>query len=190
MVLASEIKEGAAIQWDGKLYKVLEVIRHAGSGQMHGFIELKLKDIRSGHCTDKHFKQTEKIDTIDLVKKQMDFLYADADTCYFMNPINYEQVGVPKTTITVSENFLKEGMRIILEMIGDETVSLHVDKVIELRVASTPPGIHEAQMNTMKTAVLENGVQILVPQFVEIGDIVRVDTEKIKYIDRVPLRKM
>ena len=190
MVLATEIKEGTAIQLDGKPYKVLEVIRHAGCGQMHGFIELKLKDIRFGHFADRRFKQTDKIETIELFKKHMNFLYADADTCYFMDPNTYEQAGVPKKLIIIAENFFKEGMQITLEMIGDETVSVHTEKIIELKVKSTSPGIREAQMNTMKTAVLENGLELLVPQFVETGDIVRVDTEKIKYIDRVPQRKM
>jgi translation elongation factor P/translation initiation factor 5A len=74
MVLASEIKEGAAIELDGKPYKVLEVVRHAGSGQMHGFIEVKHKDIRFGHFADRRFKQTDKIETAELSKNQMNFL--------------------------------------------------------------------------------------------------------------------
>jgi elongation factor P len=88
-----------------------------------------------------------------------------------MDPGTCEQVGVPLKTITIAENFLKEGMRISLELIGNETVSVHVGEIIEVQMASTEPGIREAQMNTMNTAVQENGLELLVPQFVETGDI-------------------
>lgn len=190
MVLAQDVKEGMALQLDGKLYKVLEVIRHAGTGQMHGFIELKLKDIRFGHFADRRFKHADKLELVDLTKRQMDFLYIDAEACYFMDPQTFEQVGVPTTAIGHLEKFMNEGMKVIVELLGEEAVAVQFPKVVELKIASTGPGVREAQDNTMKPATLENGVEILVPHFVETGDIVRVDTEKVKYIDRVPLKRL
>lgn len=189
MVLASEIKDGTAIQLDGKLYKILEVVRHAGSGQMHGFIELKMKDIRFGHFADRRFKHTDKLDDVELAKRQMDYIYSDKDASYFMDPETFEQVGVPKDAIGHLEKFLKEGMKITVELVGEEAVSIQFPKVVELTVAATGPGIREGQDNTMKSAALENGIEILVPQFVETGDKVRVDTEKRKYVDRVTIKR-
>ena len=87
MVLASELKEGMALQVDNKLYRVMEVVRHAGSGQMHGFIELKLRDIRFGHIADKHVKQTDRLEEVEITRRQMDYLYADAEACFFMDPV-------------------------------------------------------------------------------------------------------
>jgi elongation factor P len=190
MVLASEIKDGMALQLDGKLYKVLEVVRHAGSGQMHGFIELKLHDVRFGHFADKRFKHADRLESVDLAKRHMDFLYADSDSCMFMDPGTFEQVSVPKKAIGNVEKFLKEGMKCTVELLGEEAVSVQFPKVVELKVASTGPGIRGGQDNTMKPATLENGVDILVPQFVETGDAVRVDTEKVKYVDRVTIKRI
>lgn len=190
MTLAPEIKEGSALFLDEKLYKVLEVVRHAGSGQMHGFIELKLKDIRFGHFYDRRFKYTDKLDVVELSKRFMEYIYSDADTCYFMDPENYNQVGIPKTAIGAREKFLTEGTKAAVELLGEEAVSIQLPKVMILKVAATGPGIRDGQDNTMKPASLENGLEIHVPQFIIEGDLVEVDTEKIKYINRVVKKSM
>ncbi len=190
MILASELEEGFAIQLDGKLYKVLEVVRHAGSGQMHGFIELKMKDIRFGHFADRRFKHGDKLDDIELAKRVMEYIYSDTGACYFMDRETYEQVGVPKAAIGNLEKFLKEGAEVAVEMLGGEALNVQFPKVVEIKVAMTGPGIRDGQDNTMKPATLENGIEILVPQFVETGDNIRIDTEKMKYIDRVTIKKI
>ncbi len=190
MILVSEVKEGAALQLDGKLYKVLEIVRRAGNGQMHGFVELKLKDIRFGHFADRRFKQTDKLEDVVLTKRQMDYLYSDAQACYFMDPDNFEQVGVPKESVGPIEKFLKEGMKISVELLGEQAVSIQFPKIVELKIAATGTGIRDGQDNTMKPATLENGMEVLVPQFVETGDKVRVDTEKVKYVDRVTIKRL
>lgn len=185
MILASDVKAGMAIHLDDKLYKVLEVVRHAGSGQMHGFIELKMRDIEFGHFADRRFKHADKLDDVELSRRQMDYIYSDADTCFFMDPQNFEQVGVSKTAIGEVEKFMKEGMKVMVELKGTEAVSIESPKIVEIRVSQTGPGIRGSQDNTMKPATLENGVEILVPQFIETGDLVRVETDKAKYVDRV-----
>ena len=190
MILVSDVKEGAALQLDGKLYKVLETVRHAGSGQMHGFVELKLKDIRFGHVADRRFKQTDKLEDVELTKRQMHYLYSGAEACYFMDPDNFEQVGVPKKSVGHIERFLKEGMKISVEMLGEQAVSIQFPKIVELKISATGTGIRDGQDNTMKPATLENGMEVLVPQFVETGDKVRVDTEKVKYVDRVTIKRV
>jgi elongation factor P len=190
MLLASDVKEGTALRLDGKIWKVLEVVRHAGSGQMHGFIELKLSDIRFGHFGDRRFKHADHLDNIELRKRQMEYLYSDNDSAYFMDPETFEQVGIPRTAIGTAEKFMKEGMKIAVELLGEEALTVQFPKVIELKIASTGPSIRGGHdVSTMKPATLENGVEILVPQFVESGDTVRVDTEKVKYVDRVTIRK-
>ncbi len=190
MVLASDVKEGTAIQLDGKLYKVLEVIRHAGSGQMHGFIELKMRDVRFGHFADGRFKHGDKLEDIELTKRVMEYIYSDTEACYFMEPETYEQVGVPKAATGNLEKFLKEGAKVAVELYGEEALSIQFPKVVEIKVAMTGPGIRDGQDNTMKPATLENGLEILVPQFVETGDNVRIDTEKMRYVDRVTSKRV
>jgi elongation factor P len=190
MVLAVDVKAGMTIQIDEKLFRVLEVVRHAGSGQMHGFIELKLEDIRYAHFADKRYKHEDKLNDVELVKRQMDFIYSDNEACFFMDPQSYEQVGVRKDSVGQAEKFLKEGMKITVELLGEEAVSVQFPKIIEIKVAATGTGIREAGDNTMKPATLENGIEILVPQFVETNDTVRVDTERVKYVDRVSVKRI
>ncbi len=190
MVIASDIRAGMVLNFEGRLHKVLEVVRHAGAGQAHGFLELKLKDIKFGHFSDRHCKLTDKFEEAEIIKRQMDFLYSDAERFYFMDAESFEQVGVPRTAIGTVEKFLREGTRATVELFGEEAISLQFPKVLELRISSTGPGIREGQDTTMKPATLENGIELLVPQFIETGDIVRIDTEKIKYVERVGAKKM
>jgi elongation factor P len=179
-----------AIRHEGKSYKVLAILHHAGSAQMHGFIELRLKDLRFGHISDKRIKQTEKLETVELTKRPMEYLYHDAEHLVFMDPESYEQVQVSNSAAGGNLKFLKEGSIMPLEFIGEEPIEIQFPKIVEMAVEMTGPGIRDGQDNTMKPATLENGSEILVPQFVETGDIVRVDTEKMKYVDRVTLKKI
>lgn len=190
MILASDVKTGMAIRLDGKLYKVLEAVPHAGSGQMHGFIELKLKEMKFGHFADRRFKHSERFEDVALSKRQMQYLYSDGDACFFMDPETFEQVGVPKAAVSSVEKFLNEGMKVTVDLLQGEAVSIDFPKVVEIRVERTGPGIRGGQDNTMKSATLENGVEILVPHFVETGDLIRVETEKAKYVDRVTIKRM
>ncbi len=190
MIIASDVKAGMAIRLEGKLYKVLEVVRHAGSGQMHGFIELKMKDIQFGHFADRHVKQTDRLDEIGLSKRRMQYLYSESDASVFMDLETFDQVRVPRAGMGVAEKFLTEGMELPVELLEDQAISVDFPKVAEIRVKQTGPGVHGGQDTTMKTAILENGVEILVPHFVETGDLVRVETEKAKYVERITARKM
>jgi elongation factor P len=120
----------------------------------------------------------------------MDYLYTDTGACYFMDPVTYEQVSVPNAAVGHIKKFLAEGAKVTVEMLGEEAISIQFPKIVELKISSTGTGIRDGQDNTMKPATLENGIEILVPQFVETGDRVRVDTEKVKYVDRVTGRKL
>jgi elongation factor P len=186
MILATDVKEGMTVRIDDRLQRVLEVVRHTGSGQMHGFIEMRLQDMRFGHFADRRYKHADRLEEVLLAKRQMEFLYADGESCYFMDPGTFEQVGVPKQSVGKVERFLSEGTKVTVELLGEEAVSIQFPRVIEMKIASTGPGIRgEGQDNTLKPAMLENGVEIQVPQFIVNGDAVRVDPEKAKYIDRV-----
>jgi elongation factor P len=190
MTLASDVKAGMAIRLDGKLYKILEAIRHTGSGQMHGFLELKLKDIQFGHFANRHFKVSDRLEEIAFSKRQMQYLYSDADACVFMDLETFDQVRVPRGGVSGVENFLEEGMKVPVELLDGQAVSLDFPKVVEIRVEQTGPGVRGGQDTTMKPAILKNGMEILVPHFVETGDMIRVETEKAKYIDRVAAKKL
>jgi elongation factor P len=81
-------------------------------------------------------------------------------------------------------------MKISVELLSEEAVAIQFPRIVELKISSTGAGIRDGQDNTMKPATLENGIEILVPQFIETGDKVRVDTEKVKYVDRVTIKRI
>jgi elongation factor P len=190
MISVTDAKEGMTVRLDGRLFRVLDVLRHSGSGQMHGFVEVKLKDLRTSHCFEKRLRQGDRIEEVGLAKRPMDFLYSDVDACYFMDPSSYEQVGVPHQAMGKVEKFLKEGTRVTVEMLDGEAVAIQFPRVVELAVFSTGPGVRDGSDNTLKGAVLENNMEILVPQFIQTGDHVRVDTETTHYVDRVATRRI
>jgi len=190
MISVADTKESMTIRLDGKLFRVLDVVRHSGSGQMHGFIELKLKDLHTGHCFDRRFKQGDRVEGVDLIKRPMDFLYSDAEGCYFMDPATYEQVRVPHQAMGKVEKFLKEGTRVSVELLGEEAVSIQFPRVVEMKISSTGPGVRDGSDSTMKEAILDNDMEILVPQFIQTGDCIRVDTETMHYVDRVTTKRI
>lgn len=88
------------------MYKELQVVHHTGTGKIAGFTFLKLKDIRSAHLSERRFKPTEKLEDVDLTKKQMEYIYNDGEMLFFMDPAAYEQYSIPKQTVGSIDRFL------------------------------------------------------------------------------------
>lgn len=189
MVIATEIKEGMALKIEGTIYKVIEVKIHAGSGQMQGFVSTRLLNLSTGHYTERRFRTDEKVENVELIRKPMEYIYNDAGIFYFMDPHTYEQVGVLKEALGNFAKFLKEGMKVDVEFLGDQPVSVKSPKTVDLKVVLTGSGVKESQDNTMKSATLENGLEILVPQFIKEGEVVRIDIETMRYVERVSQKK-
>lgn len=184
MLTVSDVKEGAVLRREDRIFRVTKVVRHAGSGQMVSFVALTLKDVRSGHMTEARLKPTDRVETAELDKRALEFLYKDAETFHFMDPETFEQYDVPERNIGAAGRFLKEGMKATVELLAGEAISVQFAKTVTLSVTATGPGIRDTQSSTMKPATLENGLEILVPQFIVTGDLVRVDVESGAYIDR------
>ena len=117
-------------------------------------------------------------------KHSFDYLYADDDNCYFMNPETYEQVGIPVKVIGEQARFLHPAMRLNVEFIEGQPVSVLFPEILEVRVADTTPAMHQQVDSTFKPARLGNGVAIMVPQFIKSGDMIRLELENLKYVDR------
>jgi elongation factor P len=190
MITASEVKSGAALKLEDNLFRILEAVHHSGTGQMASFVLLKLQDIRTHHFTERRLKPTDRLEEVTLARRGMEYIYRDDDSFYFMDSETYEQYGMSKASIGGIERFLKEGMKVVVEMLGEEALALQFPKAVELKVTLTTQGIRGEQENTLRLATLENGIEVLVPQFVEVGETVRLDTEKGKYIERVATKKV
>lgn len=185
MVLASQLRAGMAIRHEGQLYKVLIADYHPGQGKMGGVNHVRLKNLTTGTLWEHSFRSDLKLEDVPVEKQSMDFLYSDAGECYFMNPDTYEQVSVSESVIGPQARFLRPEMRLPVEFVEGRPVSVVFPEIVEIRVADTAPPVHQQQDSTLKPATLENGVQIMVPQFIKTGDTIRLDVANLKYVDRV-----
>jgi len=185
MAAASEIRNGMVIKLGADLLKVINLEYHAGGGKMGGTVHMKLRNVFSGAIIERRFRPEEKIEAVSLDRQQMEYIYTDGEEFYFMDPDTYEQVGISKSVIGRLEKFLRPNMRIPVEFYEGRPVSILFPEVVELKVVTSPPGLHDQESSTMKLATLENGMEILVPQFIKEGETIRVEVETGKYVERV-----
>lgn len=184
MALASQLRPGMAIRYEGQDYRVISCDYHPGQGKMGGVAHVRIKNLSTGTLRDHSFRAELKLDVLPVEKRTLAFLYADSDQCYFMSPESFEQVAVDIGLVGAASRFLQPEMQLPVEFIGGRPVSVVFPDIIEMRVAETAPPAHGQQDNTWKTAHLDNGVEVMVPQFIKKGDFIRLDVEALKYVDR------
>ena len=184
MVTASQLRAGMVIRHEGQTYKILLADYHPGQGKMGGVTHARLKNLATGTTWEHSFRSDLKLTEVPVERQPMEFLYSDADNCYFMHPDTYEQVAIPVGIIGEHARFLKEGMQVPVEVVDGTPTSVMFPEFLELTIADTAPPIHQQQDSTWKPAQLENGVQVMVPQFIKAGDVIRLDMNNLKYMDR------
>lgn len=188
MILGIDIHEGMLLLIDQKVYKVISC-ELRGSAQAHKIAHVALKSISEGHYIEKKYNPGEKVEQIFPERINMQYLYKDGDDYYFMNAQTYEQFAVPHTIVGNVGLYLKENVQIQVEFYKGQPIDIVFPKTVELKVVASPPGIHEGGDTTFKEVTLENNQRLLVPQFIKDADIVRIDVETGKYIERVLLKK-
>ncbi|MBZ5500022.1 MAG: hypothetical protein LAP85_26795 [Acidobacteriia bacterium] len=184
MVNASQLRPGMAIRYEGNNYKIMSCEHHPGQGKMGGVVHARLKNLSTGTFWEHSFRSELKLDLMPVEKQSLEFLYSDAERSYFMNPESFEQIAVDDAIVGPGSRFLQPGMQLPVEFIEGQPVSVIFPDIMEMRVADTAPPAHQQQDNTWKKALLENGVELLVPQFIKTGDLVRVGIETMRYVDR------
>jgi elongation factor P len=167
------------------IFKVFESTYHIGQGKMPGSVHARARNVVNGSLKEFRFRPEERLEDTQLQKQDMEFLYSDADSATFMNPTTYEQVSIPQEAIGTATQFLQTDMKVPVELYEGQPVSIVFPPIAEARVSTTAQPIHQQQDNTYKEATLENGLKIMVPQFIKPGEIVRVEVATGKYVDRV-----
>ncbi len=185
MKAASQLQTGMAIRFEGQVYKVISANYHPGQGKMGGATHARLQNVSTGTFWEHSFRAELKLEEVPAEKLSMDFLYADATLNYFMNPDTFEQIEIPSDVIGPPAAFLQPGMRVPVEFVDGRPASVLFPSVIEVRIADTAPPAHAQQDSGWKLAKLENGMEIMVPQFIKTGDMIRLDVPNVKYMDRV-----
>jgi|UniRef100_A0A7C6E9D8 elongation factor P len=185
MILASEIRTGATIKLDNELYRVIEAEFKAGTAKMGSLVHLRLQNIKTRTFTDRRFHPEEKLEDVTLERVSAEFSYQNGENFYFLHPETYEPIGIEKSKIGNFERFLVPGMYLKIEFYEGMPVDIVIPKTVDLRVESTGAGVKGETDAAYKPAKLENGIEIMVPQFIKNGDIIRIEVETNKYLERV-----
>ncbi|OLD67303.1 MAG: elongation factor P [Acidobacteria bacterium] len=184
MIQATQLRAGMAILHEGNLCRILSV-QHITPGNWRGMVQAKLRNLKSGNSFEYRFRSEDRVEKADLEEHEMEFLYAAGDDFHFMNTDSYEQVAITREDLGQAVDYLVPNTKVLVEFYEHRPVGVELPVTVDLRVAETQPGMKGATAsNSGKPAVLETGLQVMVPQFVNVGDVVRIDTAEGKYLER------
>ena len=184
MVLASQLRAGMAIGFEGQSYSVVAADYHPGQGKMGGVTHTRLQNLETHTFRELSLRAELKLIDLPVERISLEFLYADGDQCCFMNPETFEQTEVARTQLGRQEAFLEAGMRLSVDFVDGRPVHVVFPDVLEVKIADTAPAAHQAADAAFKPAKLANGVEVMVPQFIKPGDVIRLDLENMRYMDR------
>ncbi|MCC6809624.1 MAG: elongation factor P [Deltaproteobacteria bacterium] len=185
MYETSDFRNGLKIEYDGIPYVIIE-FQHVKPGKGNAFTRTRIKSLLDGRVLQPTFKSGEKVGKPDVEDKTMQYLYADGDSCTFMDTQNYEQVNIPRVNIGDSVAFLKENMDVAVVFWNGRAISVELPRSVNLKITECEPGVRgDTATNATKGATLETGAKIQVPLFIKEGETVRIDTESGKYMERV-----
>jgi elongation factor P len=185
MISATELRKGVTFELDGELHRVLEY-QHSYLGRGSANVRVKLRNLRTGRTIERNFGTSEKFQDVRLELRQVQYLYGDGDLYYFMDTETYEQPAISADTLGHKGDFLKEGMVLSLSTYESQPVEIELPITVDLEVTQTEPGVKgDTATGATKRAILETGLAVQVPLFVDEGDVVRVDTRTGEYLTRV-----
>ena len=188
MINATQIRKGMVITIDGDIYKVLET-SHITPGKGQALMQTKLRKLKDQTLHDHRFRSKDKVEQAYLEEVEMEYLYQEGDSYVFMNLENYEQIKLTSDVIGTGVNYLIPNIVFSIEMHEKKPVAINPPLTIELKVVKTEPYLKGAtQSASNKPATLETGITISIPQFIRVGDMVRIDTREDKYLERVSSR--
>lgn len=185
VIAASALRAGMVIRQNGQLFQVLSAEYHLGGGKMGGIEHLKLRNLATGAVLERRFRSDERLDVVEVERQRLDYLYQDGDFYVFMNPESYEQVPIHSDLLGHKVRFLQENLEVTGLFFEENPLTLEFPEFVDLCVVTSSPPLHDQETSTYKSVLLENGVEVLVPQFIKEGDRVRVHIETGKYMERV-----
>ncbi|MGK7345596.1 MAG: elongation factor P [Candidatus Nitrospinota bacterium M3_3B_026] len=181
---AGQIRSGYKIILDGQLWRVMAV-DHVKPGKGGAYAQLKLRNVIQGNQTETRLRTDEKVERAEMEQVEMEYLYEDQAGLCFMNTSTYEQVFLGGSLVEGVKEYLLSNTKVMVEYYNGEPIGVEPPRVVELAVTDTEPVMKTATItSTPKPATLETGVVINVPQFINVGDRVRVDTVEGKYMER------
>lgn len=181
----SDIKNGMVLDMEGKLFQIVE-FQHVKPGKGPAFVRTKVRNVRTGAVIEKTFRAGEKIERVMIDKREMQYLYREAEDFVFMDTGTFEQLPIPATTVGTVADYLLESQNATVAT--HEGVALYVElpASVELTISYTEPGMQgDRSTGGTKPATVETGAEIAVPLFIVTGEKVKVDTRDGSYLGRV-----
>ncbi|MBR5322603.1 MAG: elongation factor P [Clostridia bacterium] len=184
MVVAGDFKNGVTFEMDGNVFQVVE-FQHVKPGKGAAFVRTKLKNVITGAVIEKTFSPTDKYENAYVERKDMQYLYNDGELYYFMDLESYEQLPLEENKLGDNFRFVKEEMLCKIISYKGNVFGVEPPMFVELEVTETEPGFKgDTATGASKPATLETGAQIKVPLFINIGDVLKIDTRTGEYLER------
>jgi elongation factor P len=185
VIAATQLRVGYLVLYNGKPHRVT-AMTHRTPGNLRGFVQATLVNIENGAKNEYRFSSEEKVERATLDEHTLQYSYKGGDTYHFMNTESYEMVELDKDVLGENAGYLKEGMIITAQYFNGKVVGIDVPMFVELAVKETTPNIKGAAVqNTSKPAIMETGIEIKVPPYIEEGNVVRIDTRTGEFVARV-----
>ncbi|MGE4317385.1 MAG: elongation factor P [Deferribacterales bacterium] len=189
VITPNQFKRGAKIELDGEPYAVVEYL-HIKCGRGGATVRTKVKSLRTGAVIERTFKSDEKLKQPDFEEKQMQYLYSDGEKFYFMDTESYEQIEIASDGVGDSYLFMPENINVNVQVFNGQPIGIDLPNFVELEVTATDPGLKgDTVSGGSKPATISTGGTVNVPLFINIGDVLKIDTREQTYIERVRTAK-
>ena len=185
MISAGDFRNGVTLEVEGNIYQIIE-FQHVKPGKGAAFVRTKLKNIISGGVVEKTFRPTEKFPKAHIERKDMQYLYSDGELYHFMDVETYDQIALNEDAIGDALKFVKENEMVKICSHKGNVFAVEPPLFVELAIIDTEPGFKgDTAQGATKPATVETGAVVYVPLFVDMGDVLKIDTRTGEYLKRV-----
>lgn len=185
MIQAGEFRKGITFVMDGDVWQIID-FQHVKPGKGAAFVRAKIRNVLSGGAKEITFNPTERFEKAVIETKEMQYLYADGELYHFMDTETYEQLPLSYETVEEAIKYLRENDTAIIRFFQGKAFEVQPPNFVELEVTDTEPGVKgDTAQGATKAAIVETGVSINVPLFVNVGDRIKIDTRTGEYLSRV-----
>lgn len=184
MIAATQLRPGMVIKFNNELHSVFSMV-HRTPGNLRGFVQAKMRNLRSGSMMEHRFSSEDKVERVALDEHEMEYLYDDGEYFYFMNTETYEQTHFTKEILGDGVLYLTPQLRVAVEFYEGKPISVELPPTVEMTVMETEPGLKGATVsNVTKPAKMETGLVVQVPPFINQGERIRISTAEGTYQER------
>ena len=184
MIAATQLRPGMVIKFDKELYSIFSMV-HRTPGNLRGFVQVKMRSLRTGSMTEHRFSSEDKVERAMLDEQEMEYLYDDGEYFYFMNTETYEQMHLTRDLLGDAVDYLIPQLKVNVEFYEGKPMSVELPPTVDMKVIETEPGLKGATVsNVTKPAKMETGLVVQVPPFISEGELIKVNTSEGTYQER------